>query len=292
MGKDITSIFDSNEEEIKTDYFSIRENVLHFDQITIQLSNIARIYTGKAKLNIPMPIVIVLIVSLIVLKFQPLIGVIGAGLSGFYLYTIFQKYNNNKQFLVFNLNSGHYYSIYFSDKIFMERVRLALEEAFNNNTTAAINIAEQKIVYGDSHAVYGDFANINSGIQKENDINSHNSNSFNANDNSTSTTIGDIKDSTISSSTFGNQNQQVTKNYETFDWALTRKELQSVISQIKIDSPVKEASEKALIAAEKEDKTEFDAVLKENKSIFMSELFMNTASGVLAQLVSAVLGIV
>ncbi|OTO14219.1 hypothetical protein, partial [Enterococcus sp. 3H8_DIV0648] len=110
MGKDITSIFDSNEEEIKTDYFSIRENVLHFDQITIQLSNIARIYTGKAKLNIPMPIVIVLIVSLIVLKFQPLIGVIGAGLSGFYLYTIFQKYNNNKQFLVFNLNSGHYYS--------------------------------------------------------------------------------------------------------------------------------------------------------------------------------------
>lgn len=292
MGKDITSIFDSNEEEIKTDYFSIRENVLHFDQITIQLSNIARIYTGKAKLNIPMPIVIVLIVSLIVLKFQPLIGVIGAGLSGFYLYTIFQKYNNNKQFLVFNLNSGHYYSIYFSDKIFMERVRLALEEAFNNNTTAAINIAEQKIVYGDSHAVYGDFANINSGIQKENDINSHNSNSFNANDNSTSTTIGDIKDSTISSSTFGNQNQQVTKNNETFDWALTRKELQSVISQIKIDSPVKEASEKALIAAEKEDKTEFDAVLKENKSIFMSELFMNTASGVLAQLVSAVLGIV
>ncbi|WP_141108354.1 hypothetical protein [Enterococcus sp. 3H8_DIV0648] len=169
---------------------------------------------------------------------------------------------------------------------------MALEEAFNNNTTAAINIAEQKIVYGDSHAVYGDFANINSGIQKENDINSHNSNSFNANDNSTSTTIGDIKDSTISSSTFGNQNQQVTKNYETFDWALTRKELQSVISQIKIDSPVKEASEKALIAAEKEDKTEFDAVLKENKSIFMSELFMNTASGVLAQLVSAVLGIV
>lgn len=292
MGKDITSIFDSNEEEIKTDYFSIRENVLHFDQITIQLSNIARIYTGKAKLNIPMPIVIVLIVSLIVLKFQPLIGVIGAGLSGFYLYTIFQKYNNNKQFLVFNLNSGHYYSIYFSDKIFMERVRLALEEAFNNNTTAAINIAEQKIVYGDSHAVYGDFANINSGIQKETDINSHNSNSFNANDNSTSTTIGDIKDSTISSSTFGNQNQQVTKNNETFDWALTRKELQSVISQIKIDSPVKEASEKALIAAEKEDKTEFDAVLKENKSIFMSELFMNTASGVLAQLVSAVLGIV
>lgn len=35
MGKDITNIFDSNEEEIQTEYFSIRENVLHFDHITI-----------------------------------------------------------------------------------------------------------------------------------------------------------------------------------------------------------------------------------------------------------------
>lgn len=291
MGKDITNIFDSNEEEIQTEYFSIRENVLHFDHITIQLSNIARIYTGKSKLNIPLPIVIIFIVSIILLRFQPLIGVIGAGLSGFYLFTIYQKYSNSKQFLVFNLNSGHYYSIYFKDPIFMERVRLALEESFNKNTTAAINVAEQKIIYGDSHAVYGDFANVNSGNQQGNTINSHNLNSFNKKDDHTSTTIGDISDSSIISSTLGNQNQQQINKKGEIDWSLTRKEFQAVIDQIRIDSPVKEASKEALIAAKNEDKAAFDKVIKENKSIFRSELFMNTASGVLAQIISVVIGI-
>ncbi|MBO0450961.1 hypothetical protein [Candidatus Enterococcus murrayae] len=294
MGKDLASFFESNEEEIVTEFFSIKDNVLHFDSVSIQLSNISRIFTGKRKLKLPIPIIIVFVVSLLVLSLQPVIGLIGMGLSGFYLYMIYQQYNNNKQFLIINLNSGYNYLINFKDGDFMEQVRTVLEKAFSKNTSATVNIAQQRIIQGDnhSHVVVGDFANVNSGVQKDSDIHSHNSNSYNANDNSTSTTIGDIKDSTISSSTFGNQNQQVTKSNEAFDWALTRKELQSVISQIKIDSPVKEASEKALIAAEKEDEKEFNAVLKENKSIFMSELFMNTASGVLAQIISTVLGIV
>lgn len=293
MGKDLTSLFDSNEEEIVTDLFYIKNNVLHFDRISIQLSNISRLYTGKRKLSLPIPVIVVFIISLLVVGLQPVIGLLGMGLSGAYLYMIYQQYSNNKQFLIINLNSGYNYLINFQDGDFMEQVRTVLEKAFSKNTFATVNIAEQKIVIGDHHQniARGDNANFNMGIQKDNAIHSHNSNSYNANDNSTSTTIGDIKDSTISSSTFGNQNHQQLNDSDEVDWALTRKELQSVISKIKIDSPVKEASEKALAAAEREDKAAFDTVIKENKSTFCSELFINTASGVLAQIVSVVLGI-
>lgn len=206
---------------------------------------------------------------------------------------IFQKYSNNKQFLIINLNSGYNYLINFKDGDFMEQVRMVLEKTFSKNTSVTVNIAEQKIFNGEHHEnnAHGDYANFNMGIQKDNDIHSHNSNSYNANDNSTSTTIGDIKDSTINSSTFGNKNQQQVKSNNEVDWELVKKELQTVISQIKIDSPVKEASEKALVAAERQDKVAFETVIKENKSIFRSELFINTASGVLAQIVSVVLGI-
>ncbi|EOH72843.1 DUF6232 family protein [Enterococcus malodoratus] len=271
----------------------IKNNVLHFDQISIQISNISRVYTGSRKLKLPISIIIVFIVSLMLLGLQPLIGLIGAVLSGAYLFSIYKHYSNSKQYLVINLNSGQYYSINFKDKDFMEQVRSALEKAFSKNTSATVNIAEQKIINGDhTHNVsHGDNANFNSGIQKMNDINSNNSNSFNTNDNHSSTTIGDINDSTISSSTFGNQNQPQFKGENEIDWALTRRELQSFIAQIKIDSPVKEVSEEALTAARKEDKAAFDNVIKENKTIFRSELFMNTASGVLAQIISRILGI-
>lgn len=285
MGKDITNIFDSNEEEIVTDIFSIKDNVLHFARVSIQLSNISRVYTGQRKLNLPIPIIIIFIVSLLIISLQPVIGLIGMGLSGLYLYMLFQKYNNNKQFLIINLNSGYNYLINFKDGDFMEQVRTALEKAFSKNTSATVNIAEQKIVYGDSHT-YGDNTNANSGFQMGNDIYSHNTN-----DSHTSTTIGDISDSSIISSTLGNQNQQQINKKGEIDWSLTRKELQAVIDQIRIDSPVKEASKEALIAAKNEDKAAFDKVIKENKSIFRSELFMNTASGVLAQIISVVIGI-
>ena len=293
MGKDLTSLFDSNEEEIVTELFSIKDNVLHFDQISIQISNISRVYTGERKLIRPIPVIIVFIVSIMILRFQLIIGLIGAGLSGAILFNIYQRHNNSKQYLVINLNSGQNYSINFKEREFMEQVRSTLEKAFSKNTSATINIEKQQIIKGDQHQniAHGDYANVNSGIQKDNDIHSHNSNSYNANDNSTSTTIGDIKDSTINSSTFGNKNQQQVKSNNEVDWELVKKELQTVISQIKIDSPVKEASEKALVAAERQDKVAFETVIKENKSIFRSELFINTASGVLAQIVSVVLGI-
>lgn len=294
MSKELASLFEGNNEEVETDLLVIKNNVLRFDRISIQLSNISRVYTGEIKPNLSLPMVAVFIVSLLLLKNWPLVGFIGLVVSGLHFYNFYQAYVNKKQYLTLSLNSGQYYSILFEDKEFIEKARSAIENAFNKNTNATINIAENKIINGDnhSHTVHGDFANINSGTQKDNEINSHNSDSFNVQDDHSSTTIGDINNSAIHSSSIGsNIKQKLDANGE-YDWNSIQVELKKVISSIKIESPVKEASKEALVAAKGEDKAAFESIVKHHKKEFLSDLFANTASGLLVQLVSVILGII
>ena len=293
MSKELVSLFEGSNDEIVTNQIVIKGNVLRLNQISIQLSNISRIYIGNNQLSFPMPMVVVFVISLLLLGFQPLLGLIGLAISGWYLYNIYQKYAKKKQYLSLALNSGQYYYIHFRDSEFLDEVRLALENAFNKNTYATINIAENKIINGDNHShnAYGDFANINSGTQKDNEINSHNSDSYNVQDDHSSTTIGDINNSAIHSSSIGsNIKQKLDANGE-YDWNSIQLELKKVISSIKIDSPVKEASKEALVAAKGEDKAAFESIVKHHKKEFLSDLFANTASGLLVQVISVILGI-
>ncbi|GCF92696.1 hypothetical protein NRIC_05870 [Enterococcus florum] len=294
MGKELVSLFEGNNEEIETDLLVIKNNVLRFDRVSVQLSNISRVHTGEIKPNLSLPMVFVFIVSLFLFKNWTLLGFIGLAVSGFHFYKFYQEYVNKKQYLTLSLNSGQFYSILFDDKEFIEKARSAIENAFNKSTDATINIAENKIINGDNHShnAYGDFANINSGTQKDNDINSHNSDSFNVKEDHSSTTIGDINNSAIHSSSIGsNIKQKLDANGE-YDWNSIQVELKKVISSIKIDSPVKEASKEALVAAKDEDKAAFESIVKHHKKEFLSDLFANTASGLLVQVVSVILGII
>lgn len=151
---------------------------------------------------------------------------------------------------------------------------------------ASINIQDQKIITGDHHVVYGDHANVNSGVQKDTIIHSLNSDSYNS-----STTVGDIKNSSIYSSTIGSHNQQEILYSSDYDWETISYGLKTVISSIKGDDAVKKASQKALLAAEAKDKEQFNSVVNKHKNEFLSTLFNNTASGVLVQIISTIVGI-
>lgn len=286
--------FLNNESEIITEDFVIKDNLLKFDDFTLQLSNISRLYAGEKKLKIPGILIIIFIISIWIFSMQTVLGLIGMGLSGFGIFNIYQTHMNNKLYLEFTLNSGTVYFIHFNDKEFLDEARAAIEVAFNTKQVfSKINIAEQKIINGDHHIVQGDNTNINSGIQKDTLINSHNSDSFNTTDDHSSVTVGDIQNSSIHSSSFGSKNtiQTETDIESSYDWVAIEAALQAVVASIKIDSPVKTASVEALTAVQQRNENQFETTIKNNRTEFLSDLFQNTASGILSQVVCTILGI-
>jgi hypothetical protein len=293
MSNNLTKFLESSDNEIITDSFVIKDNVLKFEDVTLQLSNISRIYAGKKTLKIPVPAIIVFIVSLLLVFVQPLIGIIGCLLSGWYIFSIYQAYLSGRIYLSFLLNSGSHYSIFFKENEFLEEVRAKVEMAFNKqNVDYTVNVAEQKIIQGDHHEFKGDHNNLNWGIQKDTSVNSHNADSFNHTDDHSSVKIGDIQNSSIHSSTIGSKNNVSQDSEGSYDWKTIELALKAVISSIKINSSVKSASQEALEAAEKKNKTSFESIIKKNKKEFLSDLFQNTASGILVQVIAAILGIV
>ncbi|EGO8095110.1 hypothetical protein KI126_002679 [Enterococcus faecium] len=276
-----------DEEEIQTDQFIIKNNILKFDHLTIQLSNISRIYAGTKPMKLPKIAIAIFILSIWLIRFESIrwLSIVSMGLSAFYIYTIYQKYQENKEFLIFQLNSGDNYYLYFQDIEFLHKVRKAVEVAFNHkNIYSEINIAEQKIIQGDHHIIKGNNANLNTGTQIGNTLHSNNYEEH------STTTLGDIKDSTIQNATIGNQNCQ--KNYSDFyDWNVLEANLKAVIVTLNNEVGGKQICNEALKAVKEKNREKFEKIIKNNRAFFTSPLFLNTASGVLAQMFSAILGI-
>ncbi|MGX7418426.1 hypothetical protein ACWOFR_06430 [Carnobacterium gallinarum] len=283
MYNQLTKFLETKDSEIITDSFVITGNVLKFTNITIQLSNISQIYAGKRKFQIPYIAIIVFLISLMLLRVQFIIGLIGCALSGLYIYSLYQKHNDTKVYLSFSLNSGKHYLISFNNQQFLNEVRAIVEASFNKQKgDYKINIAEQKIIHGDHHTVKGD---LNYEIQEDHSINSHNTDSFNDDH---STTLGNLTNSNVQ---LGNNNAAIQTTTTNYDWKAIEAELSQVISALKIDSPVKKASEEALIAAREENITLFETIIKKYRNEFCSELFQNIVSGVLAQVILNILKI-
>lgn len=65
MNNELSKLIDSKQDqEIETELFVIKNNLLRFDHLTLQLSNISKLYAGKKELKLPMPIIIIFVVSL------------------------------------------------------------------------------------------------------------------------------------------------------------------------------------------------------------------------------------
>ncbi|MBC1321395.1 hypothetical protein HBP70_10205 [Listeria welshimeri] len=280
MKNNLNDFLDIKKNEIETEEFSIKDNLLKFSDLTIQLSNISYLSAGKKKFKMPIMAIIILIISLFLLSILPIIGFLLLIASGGYIWYLYNDYQKEKQFLTFNLNSGQIYRISFEKKDFLNKVRETVEFSMNNkNKNFEINIGKQEVFSGDyhSHNVQGSNIKISSNSHQKTD---------------SSVKIGDIKDSSMSGVAFGSNN--IVRNKEqniSYNWAELRTNLKSLLSNVSEDSSLTEASIQALQAAEKEDKQQFEIVIQNNKSIFLSNLFQNTASQFLVQIINNILGI-
>ena len=112
MNNELSKLIDSKQDqEIETELFVIKNNLLRFDHLTLQLSNISKLYAGKKELKLPMPIIIIFVVSLFSIFAFPIIGIPVALFSGWYLYVLYKNHLSSRQYLVFQLNSGDNYYI-------------------------------------------------------------------------------------------------------------------------------------------------------------------------------------
>lgn len=287
MNTELTNLLTLKDLEIVTKNFEIRDNLLKFDTMTLQLSNISRIYAGKLPFKIPRIIIGIFLISFVLVFVMLPIGILGVIFSVAYMFWIYQNYANGKLYLTFALNSGEHYSIFFKDELFLNQVRKTVEIAFNNKKNdAVINIAEQKIVNGNQHIIHGDNAVIDSVVQKDVVLNSHNSDRHDI-DNHISNTIGDVSGSTIQ---VGNENHQKNVKLDDYNWQMLEFSLKAVASTIDSDSSLSFPIQTILVAVEKQDPQEFETIVKENKDSFLSGTFKNVASGALSKVILGILG--
>ncbi|MGN7198002.1 hypothetical protein ACTHS9_28800 [Bacillus mycoides] len=292
MENNFKTFLASDDKEIMTEAFTIKDNILKLNDITLHLSNIASLYAGKKKFKVPFIAIFIFLISFFILFEFLIVGLIGCGLSGVYIWLIYHSYSSNKQYLNFQMNSGQYYRVYFSDKTFLEEAKSIVEKAFNNkNMEYTVNIKEQKIIHGNDYKVSGNNNVFDATIQENSNVNSHNTDSFNKYDEDNSIKIENIKDTSINGAIFGNNNNLNASTHSNFNWKEIVSGLEEVISSIKIDSDVKKASIEALTASKKEDMVLFESTIKKHAKEFLSELFQNTARGLLLQVVSKILGV-
>ncbi|MGC2933429.1 hypothetical protein ACPTKR_14460, partial [Enterococcus faecalis] len=71
-----------------------------------------------------------------------------------------------------------------------------------------------------------------------------------------------------------------------YDWPVLEAKFKAVITSLKNEDETKQVNRQVLKAVEEKDATQFETIIKMNRKIFTSYLFLNTASGVLAQVIS------
>ncbi|MBC1935330.1 hypothetical protein HCA69_03065 [Listeria grandensis] len=278
MRENVTDIKDVTSSEIITENLIIKDNLLRFSDLTIQLSNISFLKSRAKTFKIPGFAIFLAIMGLIFLFAQPIVGIILCGITSFWIWSLHKSYKASRFFLIFYLNSGQTYHLFFGETDFLNDVRRAIETSMNDrNKSYAINIKEQRIIDGEYHEIRGENVTVNS----------HNSHTVDA-----SVRMGDIKNSSMQGVAFGNENiVNVRSDEHGYDWDAIKADLASVIAAIKIETPLKAASIEALSAAENRDPQHFEAVVKRNKLAFVSDLFQNTASQFLAQVIVKTLGV-
>ncbi|EOH96441.1 hypothetical protein UAY_02809 [Enterococcus moraviensis ATCC BAA-383] len=296
MNTELGKIIGTSEKEIVTEQLTIKDNLLKFNDMTMQLSNISQIYDGKLKFQLSKGVIFLLIISLMGVSTETFrtISFLGLLCSGGYIFLLYQKYMENRIYLFFILNSGQTYRLMFKDKVFLDEVKLVIEASFNNkHSDYTINVAEQKIVNGNQHIINGSHSNVNFGVQEDHSHTNHISESFNQADDHSFNVGGNVTNSSVQSAT--SESEMATSIQENkvdpYDWGIIEDSLEKVIETIKIASPVKQASEEALEAARAQDVNKFESVIKRHKAEFLSELFQNTVSGVLAQVITKIFGL-
>lgn len=125
--------------EIKTEYLKIHGNCMEFKDTIIQLSSVSLVSTEKLALT-PLPIwtVVLILIGLSVLftkisnlTFVGIILIICGAVGVFLWYRQNEKTKQLERLLI-TTNSGHTYTITFSDAKFLSKVLRTLKEIISN----------------------------------------------------------------------------------------------------------------------------------------------------------------
>ncbi len=145
MDKDSIVYKDSNLE--------IKENILKFSNHVIQLSNIASVsISPMEKKKIPSELFYVLIGSIVLLVFVPILGIIMIAVALASIFKIISDNNSLGYYLKISLSSGESYYFDATEKKFLVSIVDIIEKCFNNqNSSISIDMKNSNIQYGDNN---------------------------------------------------------------------------------------------------------------------------------------------
>ena len=139
-----------NSTQIKTDQILVKQNIIRFENVTLNLNNVSQINTGKIKVQVPfIPLIIAVIIGLVILKFNPSLGALLLLLVAAYGYHLYNVTQNSDHYLTFILNSSSVYQILVKDTDFLNDIRDFIDKKVINgnniNNGAGANIGQQVV---------------------------------------------------------------------------------------------------------------------------------------------------
>lgn len=235
--------------KIDTHNLRIEKNIISFNDIMLQISNISQISIEpipQKNLN-PFSVVVLLLGIWGLIQSNKNIKIFGIvaflAATGYFVW-LYRKNSAEGKYLYLYMNSGCYYYIFCEDENFLAKAMDVIESCINNNYAEEINIDLAGCKFHNSPLVMG---NTNSAV-----------------------VVGD--------------NNSVTINDA--DWKVLQEELIKVYQKLPPSSKEYAASRKAFNCAWDKNEQGLKAVLKEYAKAFTSDLFSGVASGVLVELIA------
>ncbi|MGL4662425.1 MAG: hypothetical protein ACRCV7_01945 [Culicoidibacterales bacterium] len=301
MSFDLSNLFLTGKQtEIISESLDIKENILKFDNLTLQLSNVSMLRVGIKDFQIPWRAALTCIIFLF-LAMQNNLFLISvfflaiSGVAGYYIWKHIEAHNNTKYYLKFFLNSGEQYSLYKKEITALKQVKDVVEEAFNNKgMQVSYHIHDSEITYTENNVSGDGKVSVNIGTQGNVmvDQSTKNSNDTNNYANSNNTVTGNYH---VEGNTTIETQRTVSQFLAEYNcsWTDIANELEVTLAKISDNSQEKRIAQEMLMAAKNRDENSFLNIFKNNKSI-LRELFVNTTSslagGLLVQLTMHLIG--
>lgn len=146
------NIGNHQKEEIRTKELKIGQNMLIYNETAIPLSNISRLSVAKAAREKYNPVYFIMMLCGIICLFrkttglQVLVGLVLVGLGAWLVYRVFDINNNQeREFLVLNLNSGQNLYLYSRNHAFTIEIIDVIINCINSHNEYRIDMHAETI---------------------------------------------------------------------------------------------------------------------------------------------------
>lgn len=293
---DLSQIFGSEKtKEIITDSLMIKDNILKFDKLTLQLSNVSMLDIGEREFQIPWRAFGIGFISFLLslfmlannnsLLFLICIGI--AALAGYYIWKMHDKYLQAKYYLKFFLNSGNHYSLFKKEIPALEQIKDVIEAAFNNQSmNVSYYIQDSQIIHTENTVSDKGQVSVNVGTQGNVVMNQTSTTAY-SNDtnhfvNSHNTVSGDFHAEGMV------VNQGIVTKFladQKATWEDVANELKFITHHLPENSEEKLLSEKVLHAAQEKDDKTVCTLVENNAATFFTGIFKNATETIVGSLV-------